>query len=602
MTREPKPDFERFMTTLHCEEPDRVPLGDWHVDKLPKEAFLGRKVASLKDQIEFWHRAGFDFITSSSGILEPVRAPEGTTTRGEALHTEYGDKVPREWAQEHEGMIRDWETFEKHKWPSVDEFDLSQWDYFDKNLPKGMKAVLLLGKVYTTAWMFMGASAFFDALDTNEELIAAIFDKIGSIQYETFLRVVEHPCIGASLHPDDIAHNTGLLVHPRHLKKYVYPWYKKMGDVSREKGLGFIFHSDGDCTEAMEDLITCGFHGFNPIQPNAMDIEEVKRRWGKRMCLIGNINLDSTLTLGKPEDVRAEVYERIRTIAPGGGYMVASSNSVTDYVPLENMKAMFEATFEFGRYPIDLKEGAVKGNIWRYQGKSLKPASAVKSDLDIAAYAKALLSNKVQQLVDLCSKDLEAGVAIIDIVKTAMIPAMTDVGKKFQKGEIYIPEMLIAAKTMSGALDHFKAHLTGKSSEKAGTVVIGTVRGDLHDIGKNLVSMMLKGQGFEVTDLGVSVSPEAFVKAVKDKKPDIVAMSALLTTTMLEMKNTIKAMKETGVRENVKVVIGGAPVTEKYAQEIGADGYAYDAPGAAEKCKELLAAHGGPKVAGSYGA
>jgi 5-methyltetrahydrofolate--homocysteine methyltransferase len=150
--------------------------------------------------------------------------------------------------------------------------------------------------------------------------------------------------------------------------------------------------------------------------------------------------------------------------------------------------------------------------------------------------------------------------------------------------------MMIAAKAMSCAIDHFKGDLIRKTAGKRGKVVIGTVRGDLHDIGKNLVAMMLKGQGFEVDDLGVSVSPEAFADAVVAKKPHIVALSALLTTTMMEMANTIKALDRAGVRKQVIVIAGGAPVTEKFALGIGADGWAYDAPGAAEKCKQLLKA------------
>jgi uroporphyrinogen decarboxylase len=590
MTRAPKPDFQRVLTTLHCQEPDRVPLGDWHVDKLPKESFLGRKIQTLQDQIDFWYTAGFDYVTSSSGILEPVRAPEGMTTKGEAVHTEYGDRVPREWAHEHEGVIRDWDTFEQYKWPSADEFNFSQWDYFDKHLPKGMKAILLLGKIYTTAWMFMGAEVFFNTLETNEPLAMALFDKIGKIQFETFLRVVEHPSVGAVLHPDDIAHNTGLLVHPRHLRKYLYPWYKKMGDVCRQKGIGYIMHTDGDFTESIEDLVDCGFNAINPIQPNAMDIEDVKRRWGKKLCIIGNLNLDSTLTTGTPEDVRAEVYERIRTIGPGGGYMVASSNSVTDYVPPANMRAMFDATFEFGRYPIQLKEGGVPGKVWKYLGKSKTRAETILTDLDVKAYVTGLLSNQVETVATLCRRDMASGTAFADIIKRAMIPAIIEIGSKFQKGEIYIPEMMISAKTMSGLIEQFKGELIGKAEETRGKVIIGTVKGDLHDIGKNLVVMMLKGQGFDVDDLGVSVSPEAFAEAAAAKKPDIVAMSALLTTTMMEMAKTIKALEQAGVRQQVKVIAGGAPVTEKFAMGIGADGWAYDAPGAAEKCKQLLKA------------
>jgi len=587
MAREPKPDFERFMTALHCEEPDRVPLGDWHVDQMPKESYMGKKIVSLQDQVDFWHTAGFDYLTSSSGILEPVRAPEGMTTKGEAVHTEYGDRVSREWAQEHEGVITDWEQFEQYPWPSVDDFDLSQWDFFDKGLPKGMKAVLLLGKIYTTAWMFMGADVFFNALETEEELISAIFEKIGKIQYNTFLRVVEHPSVGAVLHPDDIAHNTGLLVNPTHLKKYLFPWYKKMGAICRDKGLGFIFHSDGDCTEALDDLIDCGFHGFNPIQPNAMDIEEVKKKWGKKLCLIGNLNLDSTLTLGTPQDVRAEVYERIRTIGPGGGYMVASSNSITDYVPLENMKALIDATFEFGRYPIELEEGAVTGKVWQYKGKAQKKEVPSESELDIDAYLAGLLSNDVNRVVELSKKDIDSGGDIENVIKRGLIPAMTGIGKKFQTGEIYIPEMMIAAKTMAGTIDRFKDQLD-KNREKLGNVVIGTVQGDLHDIGKRLVIMMLEGQGFFVEDMGISVKSENFVAFVREKKPHILAMSALLTTTMIEMKKTIIALQEAGLRENIKIIVGGAPVTQSFADQIGADGYAYDAPGAAQLCKEIL--------------
>ncbi len=588
MAREPKPDFERYMTALHCEEPDRVPLGEWHVDALPMENYLGRKIETLADQIEFWYSSGYDYITTSSGILEPVRAPEGMTIKGEAVQTEYGAGREREWALEGEGVITDWEAFEKYQWPSVDDFDLSKWDVLDKTLPAGMKAVLLLGKVYTAVWMFMGAETFFNALENDEKLLAALFERVGQTQYETFLRVAEHGCLGAVLNPDDIAHNTGLLIHPKYLRKYVFPWYKKIGDVCRDKGIGFVFHSDGNCTEAMDDMIDCGFHGFNPIQPNAMDIETVKEKWGKKLCLIGNLNLDSTLTLGTPEDVRAEVYERIRTIGPGGGYMVASSNSITDYVPLANMKALIDATFEFGNYPIELEAGGITGKVSRYQAQPKREAARIVSELNVAGYVSALLSGRPPAAIDLMQKDMDGGLAAADIVNNGMIPGMTVIGEKFQNGEIYIPEMMIAAKTMADTLLHFKGELVEKENQRFGRVLIGTVKGDLHDIGKNLVAMMLEGQGFLVEDLGVSVTTEKFIAAVKEKKPDILAMSALLTTTMVEMQNTIAALDEAGLREHIKIVVGGAPVTQDFADQIGADGYAYDSPGAAQQCKDLL--------------
>ena len=292
MEREPKPDFERYMTALRCEEPDRVPLGDFYVDALPMQSFMGKKIITLQDHIDFWYTAGFDFMTTSAGILEPARAPDGMANKGEAVQTSYDERNEREWAQEGEGIITSWDAFEKYTWPSVDKFDLSKWYTLDKILPEGMKAIMLLGKIYTCTWMFMGAKVFFNALENDEELIAAMFNKVGKIQYETFLRVSEHPSVGAVLNSDDIAHNTGLLIHPKYLRKYVFPWYKKIGDICQDKGIGFIFHSDGNCSEVMDDLIDCGFQGFNPIQPNAMDIEVVKEKWGDRLCLIGNLNLD----------------------------------------------------------------------------------------------------------------------------------------------------------------------------------------------------------------------------------------------------------------------------------------------------------------------
>jgi corrinoid protein of di/trimethylamine methyltransferase len=589
MAGEKKPDFERVMTALNCEEPDRIPLGDFHIDPLLKDAFMGKKVKSPEDQVAFFQSAGFDYVTEIAGFYAAFGDTEGITTNAETAQTSFGEGRTRQWAHEHEGIITSWEAFEKYNWPSADDFDFSIWDAYDQILPPGMKAMPLLGKIYTPVWMLMGAEVFFNALETDEELVAAVFEKVGRIQFETFQRLIEHRCIGAIANPDDIAHNTGLLVNPKYLRKYVFPWYKKMGDICRNRGLGFIYHSDGDCSEALQDLVDCGFHGFHPIQPNCMDIVEVKRKWGKSLCLLGNINLDSTLTLGTPEDIRAEVYERIRTIGPGGGYMVSSSNSIPDYVPLANMKALFESTFEFGTYPIELEEGKIEGNIWTFSGKPETEVAARAADLNIEDYMSAMLSSDIERLIALTQAEIDAGREAGDVVDAGMIPAMTAVGEKFQSGEIYIPEMMRAAKSMSAALDHFKDQLIGQATENKGTIIIGTVKGDLHDIGKNLVTMMLQGQGFKVEDLGISVDAEKFVESVKTTQADVLAMSALLTTTMVEMKNTIDALAEAGLREGIKVIVGGAPLTQAFADQIGADGYAYDAPGAAQKCMRLLA-------------
>ncbi len=183
---------------------------------------------------------------------------------------------------------------------------------------------------------------------------------------------------------------------------------------------------------------------------------------------------------------------------------------------------------------------------------------------------------------------LGAGMDPGKILNEGLIAAMAEVGRLFEEGEYFVPEMLISARAMKSAMAILKPHLTSEQVGSAGKVAIGTVKGDLHDIGKNLVSLMLEGAGFQVVDLGSDVAPEKFVEAAKTSGVNIVAMSALLTTTMVNMKSTITALEEAGVRGKVKVMIGGAPVTDAYARQIGADGYAPDASRAVAVARSLL--------------
>ena len=188
------------------------------------------------------------------------------------------------------------------------------------------------------------------------------------------------------------------------------------------------------------------------------------------------------------------------------------------------------------------------------------------------------------------NKALDEGIGAAEILNEGLIAAMTEVGRLFEEGEYFVPEMLIAARAMQASTAILKPKLLEADIKPLGKVVIGTVKGDLHDIGKNLVAMMLEGAGFEIIDLGTDVAPEKFVEAIKEHSAEFVGMSALLTTTMPSMKISIEALKEAGVRDKVQVMIGGAPVTQKYAADIGADIYAPDGPSAARKAKELLAA------------
>jgi corrinoid protein of di/trimethylamine methyltransferase len=202
----------------------------------------------------------------------------------------------------------------------------------------------------------------------------------------------------------------------------------------------------------------------------------------------------------------------------------------------------------------------------------------------------AILNGKAPAALESTRKALESGVPPLDLVQQHMVPAMNEVGRRFECEEYFVPELLLAGRAMKGALEIIRPMLTASGAQPTGRVVIGTVKGDLHDIGKNIVAAMLEGGGFEVTDLGADVPPQKFVNAVKTANPNLVCLSALLTVTMPAMKTTIEALAAAGLRDKVKVMIGGAPVTQRYADEIGADGYGENAAVAVSVARKLVAA------------
>ncbi len=201
---------------------------------------------------------------------------------------------------------------------------------------------------------------------------------------------------------------------------------------------------------------------------------------------------------------------------------------------------------------------------------------------------KSIVDGDRSGATDGVNKALEEGIGAAEILNQGLIAAMTEVGQLFEDGEYFVPEMLIAARAMQAGVAILKPKLLEADIKPLGKVVVGTVKGDLHDIGKNLVAMMLEGAGFEIIDLGADVSPQKFVDAIKEHQAEFIGLSALLTTTMPSMRTTIEALKEAGLKEQVSVMIGGAPVTQNYADEIGADIYAPDGPSAARKAKQSI--------------
>jgi len=351
----PEPNFERVRTVLlRTGEPDRVPLGDISVHPILKMGVLGRPVRTPEDEVAFWAAAGFDYVPLEQGLqLTDVIRRQSMHEVEAQYAADTSDTQVRSWATEGKGLIAtraDWEAF---RWPDPDTLDYSTFRRTGSLLPPRMKVVAALGKVFTCVSWLMGLEGLSFALADDPELVATVFEQVGRFQHRVLENILRFDCVGAVWHADDIAFKTQLLVNPRVLRQQVFPWYAKMNQLAHATGVPVVYHSDGALQEVVEDIIGCGFDGLNPIEPPAMDITAIKQQFGKRISIIGNIDLGYTLTRGTPDEVRTEVRQRIRDLAPGGGYAVSSSNSVPEYVPLANFNAMREATFEYGRYPIN---------------------------------------------------------------------------------------------------------------------------------------------------------------------------------------------------------------------------------------------------------
>lgn len=224
------------------------------------------------------------------------------------------------------------------------------------------------------------------------------------------------------------------------------------------------------------------------------------------------------------------------------------------------------------------------------QNETIHVQTSQQEDEELKPLFDAIVGGKLEPAVEVTKKAIEKGVPPQDIINNYMIKAMGEIGERFQNGKAFVPQLLMAGRAMKGALELLKPLLQGNASATIGRVVIGTVKGDLHDIGKNLVASMLEGSGFEVINIGIDVPADKFVQAVQENHADILCMSALLTTTMTYMKDVIAAVDAAGIRDKVKIMVGGAPVNQAFADEIGADGYSDNANSAVKVAKQLIGA------------
>lgn len=338
---------------------DRVPLFELSVHSTLKSQFLGRPVRTWADEVEFWQAAGYDFVPVRAGVRSVVRGVHPVVA--EWIRERRPDRLAgdgRGWADETVGIIATRSEFEQFPWPAPETLSgyeahstlEAQLSAIAECLPPAMKVIPQLGYIFMGAWQIMGLENFSLQLADDPEFVKAVIDKLGSLQMAVLEILLQYECVGAIWMPDDLCYNSGPLVSPKVYRRLVYPWYQAIVRRCHQANIPVGLHSDGDLTRVLADLVQCGFDCIHPFEPPMNDIVAVKREWGHRISVAGNIDLKATLCSGTPADVEAEVREKARALAPGGGWLIGSSNSIPDFVPFENYLALLECSLKYGRY------------------------------------------------------------------------------------------------------------------------------------------------------------------------------------------------------------------------------------------------------------
>lgn len=348
-----KPDFSRLRTALFRGEPDRVPLAELKVDPIVKASFLGldawptdRREAMARE-VEFAAAAGYDYVRAPAHVDYSATG----TTKSHAYSVS-GGRQQRVWQQMGGGPIASLADCQAFPWPDPGKADLADLELAAELAPPEMGIITGVkgGGIFERAWFLLGFEGFMLATVEQPELVAEVMRRAGEVWCRTTERCLQMPRVSAVWFCDDLAYTEGFIVNPAIYRVHLFPWIKRLADLCHEHQppLPLIYHSDGKLWEVLDDLIECGVDALHPVEPKAMDIVSLKKRVEGKLCLIGNIDLGYTLTRGTPAEVEAEVRARIEALAPGGGYCVGSSNTVTEYVPGENFRAMVEAARRHG--------------------------------------------------------------------------------------------------------------------------------------------------------------------------------------------------------------------------------------------------------------
>ncbi len=384
-----------------------------------------------------------------------------------------------------------------------------------------------------------------------------------------------------------------MITYPPYFQKEILPWCRKASEALHPRGILLIMHPDGENRGLMDLIPECGMDIADAVTPYPMTkvkIEEYYDRWCRSDKLTIHGGIPEIMLLEEStsrQDLEAYLDHMFKVISPGKRLVASIGDTSPPNTEFERLVYIGERFEKEGRLP--LEAGAARP-LTESQLQKAAERAVPRTDLkdEFKAIYEDVLKGDRKRIISDVQRVLDKGLKPQEILNKGMLSAMEVVGEKFKNETIFIPEVLLSARAMKEGLKVLEPYLAFLDEDSSGKIMIGTVRGDLHDIGKNLVLIMLKGVGFNTVDLGVNVKVDDFVREVADKKPDILGMSALLTTTMPQMRDVIETLTEAGLRESVKVVVGGAPVTQKFCNDIKADGYAKDAGEAVALVKKLM--------------
>lgn len=341
---ETKPDFRRFHAAITRKGlPDRVPNAEVGIDIEVMEAFLGQPIIDIKTYASFWEKAGYDYA-----LLQVRGQPIYDSTQIKVAEGVLTAVMPTTVSTNGTFGIQDEKMFHEYPWIGPQDVYYKDVDMIKDCLPYGMKLIVNHGPQFQSLFRIMGIETLSIASIENPKLISAIAEKVGELSVNIVENLLQREWVGGIWYGDDLGYTQGLIVSPDFLRKYVFPYYKRMGNLCKRYQKLFIFHSDGKLLEILDDLIECGIQAIHPNEPTSVDIGELKKQWGGQFAFLGNIDM-GLLIRGTPDQVVEAARHLIDTVAPGGGFALGSGNSVAKYVLLENYKAMLGAVHKYGR-------------------------------------------------------------------------------------------------------------------------------------------------------------------------------------------------------------------------------------------------------------